>query len=221
MPHASRNLQLNLDYILKFPLLLSHLWLHHHLHYSIASLKKMNGSIGFGDQQEASLGTVQVNLMLYESPTSSLHNCPRGSLWRCLSFPTRALSLWRISNLVVSSPVFILCINQAPLALGRWFPLQILHPKCHLKMAFSWSQLTQGCGSCPIQQSELIHFSCKKNGHDDATSLEVLHAWCAHWNIELAMLLTHNQVPKSKIIPRILKNGFQKGVHPHSGHWGP
>ena len=86
------NPQLNLDYILKFPLLLSHLWLRHHLYYSITYLKKMNGSISFSDQQEAGLGTVQVNLMLYESPTSSLHNCPSGLLLHCLFFSTRVLS---------------------------------------------------------------------------------------------------------------------------------
>ena len=38
------------------------------------------------------LRLVQMNLMLYESPISSLHNCPNGSLLHYLSFLTRILS---------------------------------------------------------------------------------------------------------------------------------
>ncbi|CBI27092.3 unnamed protein product, partial [Vitis vinifera] len=53
----------------------------------------MDGLIGFDDQQEASLGTVQANLMLYESPTSSSPNCPSGSLWHCPSFQARICQL--------------------------------------------------------------------------------------------------------------------------------
>ena len=56
------------------------LWHHYSLHYSFISLEEMNGVIGFADQQGVGLGTVQVNLRIYKSPTSSLRNYFSGSL---------------------------------------------------------------------------------------------------------------------------------------------